>query len=148
MSTSQATQTVGGGKGGEAYDAAALRHFRDGSTLRDKGAWANADQLYGLAAECAIKSALVQVGLTPGQATFPRVHIDKLWDRVHVHSIQKAYPCLSGLLRATRGPFAGWSTDQRYSRDEAVDEETCEGHRQWSARVLGAVGLQGSRSGG
>ena len=42
----------------EAYDVAATRHFRDGQLLESEDRLSNADQLFGFAAECAIKAAL------------------------------------------------------------------------------------------
>jgi len=64
-----------------AYD----RHQKDAEILFDKKRYANADQLYGLAAECALKA--VMVGLDPALANQDgdlvnqgdKKHIDKLW---------------------------------------------------------------------
>lgn len=135
----------------EAYDAAALRHYRDGELLRDRLRIANADQLYGFAAECAIKRALVSL---PGcanngiLASKYREHVERLWNLAQVQGIQKRYPELMTVLKYLRHPFADWSTNQRYELDDVVTEAALRRHRQAAARVLGSVGLRGTRGEG
>lgn len=132
----------------EVYDVAALRHYRDGEVLRESRRIANADQLFGFAAECAIKSALVSL---PGRtdrsalAGSHHKHVDQLWDRVRLQSIQRRCPRLVAVLRGLPQVFADWSTDQRYGPDEAVADEAMERHRRAAARALGSVGLSGAR---
>jgi hypothetical protein len=132
----------------EVYDAAGLRHYRDGELLSDSLRIANADQLYGFAAECAIKRALVSL---PGCANSGilaskyREHVERLWDLAQVQGIQKRYPKLMTVLKNLRHPFADWSTNQRYERDDVVTEDALRRHRRAAARVLGSVGLSGTR---
>lgn len=67
----------------ECFDVAAVRHFRDGGLLSEQGSVENADQLFGFAAECAIKSALVTLpGCQQGGTLSEkyREHVDRLWD--------------------------------------------------------------------
>ena len=86
----------------EDFPGAATRHFRDGALLEENRRISNADQLFGFAAECAIKSALM--GL-PGYAESGALagpyhkHVDQLWDLVSVQGIQKRYPGLVVLLK-------------------------------------------------
>lgn len=133
----------------EDFAGAAIRHFRDGVLLEEKRRISNADQLFGFAAECAIKSALV--GL-PGcaesgvLASEHRVHIDKLWDLVQVQSgIQKRYPGLMAVLKGLQQPFADWSTNQRYGPGGMVTEVALKCHHRAAGRVLGSVRLSGAR---
>ena len=132
----------------EDYAAAATRHFRDGALLEESRRIANADQLFGFAAECAIKSALVELpGFLAGSTIAPAYHkhINQLWDFVPLQGIQRRYRGLLVVLKGLPRPFADWSTDQRYGPDSVVTDEAIGRHRQAAARVLGSVGLNGTR---
>lgn len=131
----------------EDFAGAATRHFRDGALLEANRRIANADQLFGFAAECAIKSALVGV---PGCANNGALaekyhtHIDRLWGLVQLQSIQKRCPQLVTVLKIQE-PFADWSTNQRYEQDDVVTKNALDRHRRAAVRVLGSVGLNGTR---
>lgn len=132
----------------EDFAGAAIRHFRDGALLEEKRRISNADQLFGFAAECAIKSALAGLpGYTDSGALAQKyhVHIDKLWDLAQVQGIQKRYPALVVLLKGMPQPFADWSTDQRYGPDDMISAEVLKRHHRAAVRVLGSVGLSGAR---
>ena len=45
------------------YRDAAVRHYLDGDTLRSGLRHPNADQLYGLSAECSLKAVMVGLGM-------------------------------------------------------------------------------------
>lgn len=135
----------------EDYAVAATRHFRDGALLEASLRVANADQLFGFAAECAIKSALVEFpGFLAGGALAPAYHkhIDELWAVVPLQGIQRRYRGLVVVLKGLPQPFADWSTDQRYGPDGVVTNEAIGRHRQAAARILGSVGLGGTRGEG
>jgi hypothetical protein len=55
----------------EPYSTAAMRHWQDATLLDESRRLANADQLYGFAAECGLKSALVAVGSGKTDAVLP-----------------------------------------------------------------------------
>lgn len=132
----------------ECYDVAAVRHFRDGDVLSEQRCLANADQLYGFAAECAIKSALVtlptyaQGGDLEGKY---REHVDVLWGRVLLQSLHRRYRTLALVIQHPPQPFADWSVRQRYGPDDVVSEPALDRHRQAARRILGSVGLAGTR---
>lgn len=133
----------------EDYAAAATRHFRDAALLEESRRVANADQLFGFAAECAIKRALVELpGFLAGGRLDPAYHkhVNQLWDCVPLQGIQRRYPTLMVLLKGLRQPFRDWSTDQRYGPDGVVTGEAIERHRKAAVRVLGSVGLYGTRA--
>ena len=133
----------------EDYAVAATRHFRDAALLEENRRVANADQLFGLAAECAIKRALVELpGFLAGGRLLPAYHkhVNHLWDSVQVQGIQRRYPKLVVLLKGLRQPFYDWSADQRYGPDDVVTGEAIDRHRQAAARILGSVGLNGTRA--
>ena len=134
----------------EAYDNAALRHWDDATLLSDgAGSEANADQLFGFAAECGLKHALSQVGIavrdTAGKGGY-RKHINTLWKSVSSPQVWKRFPGLAALLKKPN-PFADWSTDQRYYPREAVSSKALQSHREHAMRVLSAVSLWGQRRG-
>ena len=90
----------------ECFDVAAVRHFRDGDFLREQQCLDNADQLFGFAAECAIKSALVTLPgclQDDGLAKKYKEHVDQLWDLAALQSLQKRYRGLSVLLEGSSG---------------------------------------------
>lgn len=132
----------------ECFDVAAVRHFRDGGLLSERQSLDNADQLFGFAAECALKSALITLPGCAQQGKLAesyREHVRQLWDLVPLQSLQRRYRGLFAVLRGLQQPFADWSTDQRYGPDGAVTAEALDRHREAARRVLGGVGLIGQR---
>ena len=133
----------------EDYAIAATRHFRDAVLLEQNRRLANADQLFGFAAECAIKRALVELpGFLAGGRLAPAYHkhVNHLWDSVQVQGIHKRYPNLLRVLKGLPQPFSDWSTDQRYGPDGLVEGAALKRHRQAAVRILGSVGLSGARA--
>lgn len=124
----------------EVYDQAAVRHFVDAGILEERRRLANADQLYGLAAECAIK----WVWSSLPNPMVQRSHINQIWGQLPLQQWQKRYPGLYRILKSSR-PFDGWSVEQRYGRDDVVSETMLAGHREAAKRILGSVGLLGGR---
>ncbi len=131
----------------ECFNEAALRHFQDAEVLSAHGSLENADQLFGLSAECAIKSVLVQL---PGccaagvLSSVYREHINRLWDLASVQNIQRLFPSLVQVLKQAN-PFANWSIDHRYGPNDAIAGEVLNQHRVAAKRVLGSVRLTGQR---
>ncbi len=131
----------------EDYAQAALRHWQDAQLLEEHRRIGNADQLYGLAAECAIKKVLVQLPLFAPDGSLQKefkYHINLLWDKAGHQSIAKAAPRLPSLLQSNN-PFSDWKIDQRYEAEGAIRAKQLQSHREWAKRLLGAVGLSGVR---
>lgn len=132
---------------GENYAHAALRHWRDAQLLDQEKRLENADQLYGLAAECAIKKVLLTLSAFSNSGCLLdayKHHIDVLWDKARHQSMEKVAPMLPALLRKPN-PFSDWQVDQRYLPDGSTSMEKLEVHKEWAKRLLGAVGLNGAR---
>ncbi|MBF0153529.1 MAG: hypothetical protein HQL64_07300 [Magnetococcales bacterium] len=127
----------------DVYDEAALRHFKDAQLLEKSERLANADQLYGFAAECAIK--WVWPGLE--RSACPHSHVNKLWDQARLSKMERKYPNLYAILNM-RNPFSDWSVDQRYEDDHVVSKESLVRHRDMAKRILGSVGLSGKSQDG
>jgi len=122
------------------YSESATRHFRDADYLYGDRRHANADQLYGLAAECAFKAVMRGLGapIDPESGlTHPqhRVHVNDLWGefQVFVHTTN-ATAYLAKL--SAREPFNDWSITQRYAADGEVLERAVGGHQAAARRVL------------
>jgi len=64
------------------YDAHE-RHWVDAELLRDKERWANADHLYGFAAECGLKRLMLAFGMTLDASGKP----SEREDRTHAKQI-------------------------------------------------------------
>jgi hypothetical protein len=130
----------------ENFTQSALRHWRDAELLKAQNHVENADQLYGIAAECALKSALVS---SPHFAVNGELqkgykeHIDILWDKIQVQSLEKRFPGLPAVLSASN-PFQDWNVDQRYAFDGNIKARTIETHQKFARRLLGAVQLLGT----
>jgi hypothetical protein len=133
----------------EDYGAAAVRHYRDAELLGSTQRFANADHLFGIAAECAIKSALVSLpafALNGQLHPAYRKHINQLWDSVRAQSLYRRYQALVTAMKIA-SPFADWSTDQRYAADGEITTKAVENHRRATKRILGSMGLLGTRAG-
>ncbi len=132
----------------ENYSSAAFRHWQDAQLLERKNRVENADQLYGLAAECAIKKALIELPAfveKAGMLDKPyQRHINELWEKVKHQSLQKRYRTLFGILKDTNH-FSDWNVNQRYVAGGVISLETMQKHRDIAKRLLGAVGLTGQR---
>jgi hypothetical protein len=131
----------------ENYADAAVRHWRDAELLKRENRMENADQLYGLSAECAIKSMVSGLKNFTGSGAWEAnhfKHINVLWNGVNLSCVQKAFPTLSTLL-SQNSPFDDWDVAQRYCSDGHVSAQALNEHRNAVRRILGATGLVGTR---
>jgi hypothetical protein len=132
---------------GENYADAALRHWRDAELLKGENRMENADQLYGLSAECAIKSIASGLKNFVDSGAWEAnhfKHINALWDGVNLSCVQKAFPNLACLLDKNN-PFDDWNVNQRYYSDGCVSTQALDEHRNAVRRIIGATGLNGVR---
>lgn len=134
----------------EDYHEAAQRMFHDGDHLLNSDRYGTACHLFGLAAECAVKSRLKVVAQASGNAgsqmadTVPRKHLPDL--------VSDAYKMLSGRRVSGRGGLLqvlsmpkymeGWRIENRYWQDASFDEPTCAMYRLHARRTLSSVGIQ------
>lgn len=101
------------------------RHWDDAERLLDSKRWANADHLYGMAAECGLKKLMLAFGMTFDAAkdrpadVSDRKHIDAIWTRFesyrsgHHKGVRFALP--------TENPFVDWAVSQRYAPQNHFD---------------------------
>lgn len=97
------------------------RHQNDAGLLWDNHRKANADHLYGLAAECALKALLLKQGVELKRC---KEHINKLWD-IYISFMQtrKTYSI------SEENPFADWNVSQRYDNEDSITMEVVQKHR-------------------
>lgn len=129
------------------FAQSAVRHWKDAVTLESAGRVENADQLFGFAAECGIKSALVEYPAVYRDGVINeryKKHINELWGLAALQSMQRRFPGLLAVLRLAN-PFHDWSTNQRYGADNAISGEAVQRHKNSAKRILGSVGLLGTR---
>jgi hypothetical protein len=132
------------------YDDAAKRHWDDATFLLNAERMPNADQLFGLSAECALKTVMVALGM-PMNSSKPTsqkhsVHIDKLWDEFITFSESRKGEKYSNILSSIN-PFADWRVDQRYENTNIVTEKMVADHQigaQQARRCLTAANMDGS----
>jgi hypothetical protein len=99
----------------ENYSHGARRNFKAGEHLYVNGHHEAAGYLFGIAAECAIKSILVLAGIPIGDVSTYRVHLPKLAVRVKTVGSGRAMRVFTKDPASYR--FATWSIDNRYSED-------------------------------
>ena len=109
------------------------RHRHDAELLYSQKRWANADHLFGLAAECGLKRLMIAFGMVVGsegrpQDSLDRVHADKVWARYEAY--RSGYANGSNYVLTTNNPFSGWDISQRYARGDQFDESRVSAHRR------------------
>ena len=121
------------------FASAHIRHWEDAEFLFRAGRWANADQLYGLSAECGLKAVMVANRLPVVADGSPRdkkyrKHINTLWDEfpAFVQDRQTGQP-LHHLSRSN--PFASWSIDNRYANGVHFNEQSVDPHQAAARQV-------------
>ena len=115
------------------------RHWNDAEYLSADSRWANADHLYGMAAECGLKCLMLAFGMPfdPSrdmpQNRQDRQHADGVWSRY------ESYRC--GHLRGTHyvlpanNPFADWDISQRYANRSNFDQTRTQSHQSGAKLV-------------
>jgi|SRR5579862_107017 len=99
---------------------AAHRHYEDATQLFESKKFPNADHLYGLGAECALKAIMVGLGAPAKDGDLEdeahHLHINKLWSEFQVFVNGRSASRYATPLRALQGePFDKWHIAQRYA---------------------------------
>lgn len=115
------------------------RHWHDAEHLHAQNRLANADHLYGMAAECGLKRLMQAMGMsydpTRDRPThkLDRVHANGIWARFetyrcgHHGGAAYALPSLN--------PFSDWDVSQRYANQQHFDEARVDPHKEGAAAV-------------
>ncbi|NVJ09994.1 hypothetical protein HUW63_32820 [Myxococcus sp. AM001] len=101
------------------FQQACRRHFDDAEGLEKSERHQNADHLYGLSAECALKTILVGNKNIPNPNSVQRPfreHIDKLWAE-YDSALQGIEGGRYVHRLGAKNPFATWRASDRYEGD-------------------------------
>lgn len=113
------------------------RHFNDAELLLEKQRYANASQLYGLAAECGLKALMIKFGMplsgSSPQDRIDKVHADGVWQRYQ--SYQSGHILGADYGLTAQNPFITWSIDQRYWKSSCITEQSAQSHQQGASQV-------------
>jgi len=122
------------------YRDAAERHWEDAGYLLTDTRLANADHLFGLSAECALKAVMLSLGMTlrPDGAPWDktqRVHINQLWNEFNTFAHQRSGAHYALQLSGVPNPFANWDVNQRYHHRADVTTAIAGNHQQAAQMV-------------
>jgi hypothetical protein len=96
---------------------AAVRHWDDAEALFSDLRLPNADHLYGLAAECALKAVMKALGMpvdSVGKPIGHATHIKTLWNEFSTFAQGHGGASYSTRLPNGSSPFDDWKIDKRY----------------------------------
>jgi len=109
------------------------RHWEDAELLYGSNRWANADHLYGMAAECGLKSLMLVFDMPfdhskdrPQNKTDWQ-HADGVWRRYE--SYRCGHPRGTHYPLPAKNPFQDWNVSQRYANRVNFDEARATSHR-------------------
>lgn len=115
------------------------RHQDDAERLFSAGRYANADHLYGMAAECGLKRLMVCFGMELDPVTgSPAAHADKthaknIWARFEGYRSGKVEGADYGL--PTLNPFGNWDVSDRYAHQSNFNQMGVQPHRDGASAV-------------
>lgn len=118
------------------------RHLVDANQLFRAACWANADHLYGLAAECGLKRLMIKFGMEIITSTgspredYDRVHANVAWKRFE--SYRAGRPAGAGYALGLN-PFTDWDISQRYAHRSEFNEARAQRHKAGSDRVSALI---------
>lgn len=115
------------------------RHWEDAERLFQAQRWANADHLYGMAAECGLKRLMLAFGMKfdaarncPANAS-DRRHADGIWARYE--SYRCGHHLGAGFVFPNTNPFDDWHVSQRYAHRHHFDQVRAQAHRSGAQTV-------------
>lgn len=113
------------------------RHWDDADLLFAAQRWANADHLYGMAAECGLKWLIEQFTNSP-LAKPDRLHVmeatkpGNAWDRFETY---RSGHTLGPKFVLPTNPFLDWDVSQRYANQSHFDSTRVIPHRDGARQV-------------
>ena len=118
------------------------RHWDDAETLFSAGRYANADHLYGMAAECGLKRLMVRFGMALDSAGSPVVRGDKshakiIWTRFESYRSGKMEGAGYGL--SAPNPFDTWDISDRYAHQSSFNQASVQVHQAGAATIRALI---------
>lgn len=123
------------------------RHWEDAETLYNDGCLANADHLYGMAAECGLKRLMMEFGMMIDSATgkpykpatatsaiqWENKHVDQIWHRYE--SYRSGHTLGVNYVLPANAPFSDWKAEQRYANRSNFDNARVQPHRDGAQEI-------------
>lgn len=114
------------------------RHWDDAERLFTAQRWANADHLYGMAAECGLKRLMLEFGMPVDAAGSPneksdRTHVNSIWARYESYRSGNVAGAKYGL--AAGNPFDNWHVSDRYAHQHSFNQPSTRAHQQGAQQV-------------
>lgn len=115
------------------------RHWDDAERLCQAQRWANADHLYGMAAECGLKRLMLAFGMNVNPMTGSPVdskdwkHANNIWTRFE--SYRSGHAQGTGYALSPINPFANWDVADRYAHQASFDQARAQGHQAGAQTV-------------
>ena len=119
------------------------RHWDDAERLFQAQRWANADHLYGMAAECGLKQLMLAFGMQydttkdrPANGQ-DRVHANGSW--VRFESYRSGHAQGTGYALSPNNPFSDWDVSDRYAHQSNFDQARVQGHQAGTQAVRSLI---------
>ncbi|WP_084545118.1 MULTISPECIES: SAM-dependent methyltransferase [Derxia] len=115
------------------FQDAHTRHTHDAGLLFEQSRWANADHLYGVAAECGLKALMQAFGMEINPQTDApakredRDHINAIWARFE--SYRTGHHAGTEYALSSENPFENWTISQRYAGQASFNEAIAATHK-------------------
>jgi hypothetical protein len=123
------------------YRDSAERHWEDADYLSADNRLANADHLFGLSAECALKAVMQGLGMSLRPDGAPagkqhRVHINMLWDEFSAFAQTRNGSRYATAVHSKPNPFDDWDVARRYCHRSEITPTILEKHRQGAMSAI------------
>lgn len=119
------------------------RHWDDAERLFKAQRWANADHLYGMAAECGLKHLMLAFGMPFDSAQDrpakqqDRTHANGIWARFESYRCGHHQGACYAL--SLTNPFDDWHVSQRYANQGHFDQTRAQAHQSGAGAVRALV---------
>jgi hypothetical protein len=125
---------------------AAERHWDDAACLFSDNRPANADHLFGLSAECALKAVMVGLRMALLQDGAPqerqhRVHINELWDEFVNFAQGRGGSRYVVAITGVSNPFSDWDASQRYAHRTDISIGAVSNHKNGAEKTITILNL-------
>lgn len=121
------------------------RHFQDAEFLFLNNRLPNADQLYGVSAECGLKAIMKEMGMqvdpntnSPSSAN-DRKHINQLWVRFESYRGGYSNGAIFASILPSTNPFSSWTISGRYANTTDFTQAMVEQHKNAAVMVKNLV---------
>jgi hypothetical protein len=126
------------------YRDAAERHWEDAGFLMNDNRAANADHLFGLAAECALKAVMLGLGMQlrpDGAPVEPehRKHVDSLWGEFCSFAQGRNGAKYAVVVSSVANPFSSWSISQRYEHRANITQAIMKEHEKGARKAMNVL---------